>query len=657
MPGRLHLETFGPVHGLPVLHYRMEFAFLVRQAVQQLQPDCIAIELPTTLEAAFCSAVDRLPMISALRYYPKHQKEQEKTGEAVWLLIEPADPLVEAARLAREQALPLRLVDADTDRYPLHQEPLPDPYAIHRIGLEAYYQAYRQQPAAALPEHADLIREQAMARHLQQLAGQYQRILFVCGMYHLERVKQAFGQPQAAPLARSKRAQISLFNLHPDSCREILGEFPFLSAVYEHRRSALPAEPDDGAATLRKRFNLFELIQGGRQELSEEQVLDNAVLRAARHCGPERAFPDRQRIMLRLFLEAARHYRQETGETVHHWQKRAFFRFSRNCAVLGNQLLPDLYQLLVAARGCVDDNFAYAMLRLATRYPWQRAEAEIRTIAISPEEIWGGVRRLRFRPREQRRKGLSPLAFLQRRKEQRAAEWLEGFDDPSICSWPPEDIAIEQYGDFLKKKGTLLQAEEQARVEPFSSSLLDGIDLRETLRNAHDGRIYVRETRRGKGDVGVVVVIFDEDRQNSHYPYCTTWLGEHTQESDMAFYATPPGDNIVGPGICRCEYGGFMLSYPPRRLADVWNDPDYRIARTKAELLLLAALDYSKERQIVYVAARPPRSMFRQIAGRIGRSILYIPLGSLSPVALKKLRIMHILHGRDKRTIAKEYIW
>ena len=83
-------------------------------------------------------------------------------------------------------------------------------------------------------------------------------------------------------------------------------------------------------------------------------------------------------------------------------------------------------------------------------------------------------------------------------------------------------------------------SEEKARVEPFTASMLDGIDMRETLRNLHEGRIYVRENQRVKGGVGSVVVIFDEDRGNDRFPYCMTWLGEHEQESDMAFYATPP---------------------------------------------------------------------------------------------------------------------
>ena len=69
MPDRLHFERFGPVHALPILHYRMEFAHLVRQAIFTLQPDCIAIELPATLEAPFLRGVQRLPELSVLRIY------------------------------------------------------------------------------------------------------------------------------------------------------------------------------------------------------------------------------------------------------------------------------------------------------------------------------------------------------------------------------------------------------------------------------------------------------------------------------------------------------------------------------------------------------------------------------------------------------------
>jgi hypothetical protein len=39
------------------------------------------------------------------------------------------------------------------------------------------------------------------------------------------------------------------------------------------------------------------------------------------------------------------------------------------------------------------------------------------------------------------------------------------------------------------------------------------------------------------------------------------------------------------------------------------------------------------------------------------RKIIYIPVGQLSPVALKKVRVMHVLDGHDKRAVAKDYIW
>jgi hypothetical protein len=659
MPNKLHLEQFGPIHGLPVLHYTMEFASLARRAVEWVKPDCIAVELPLTLQSHFQRAISRLPEISVLRYEVRRsRKRDENLYRTVYLLIEPADPLVEAARLALDRNIPLACVDVDLEEYPRHGEPFPDSYAVQRIGLGAYYREFLHARGDTPPGREDLLRERGMAFRLQELAKRHERILFVCGMAHLERVKSFFGQSQAAPLEKVRREGIALFNLHPDSCPEILGEYPFLSALYELRRGALPPEPATEGHSLRKSYHVFELIDGGRKDIPEEQILYESVLRSAHHAGREGEGPDRQRGMLRLFREAARHYRQETGELVHLWQKRAFFRFSRNYALTAGRLLPDLFQMLASARGCVDDNFAYAFWRLAGFYPWQRETADLPTIRLRPEDIAEGCQRIRFRPRSrQTGKGLSHLQFLKRKREKRPGEWLEGFDDPSVCSYPPEDLIIEDYGRFLMKKGAKQLSEEQSRVEPFSASMLDGIDMRETLRNLHEGKIYVRESLRVQGGVGSVVVIFDEDRGRERFPYLMTWLGEHDQESDMALYATQPADNVVGPGICRSEYGGFLLSYPPRRMYDVWQDEDYSFARGKAEVLLLAGLDYSREKHVVYVAARPPRSCFRQIAARLGKKIVYIPLGSLSPLKLKRLRVFHVLFGRNKREIAGDYIW
>lgn len=125
----------------------------------------------------------------------------------------------------------------------------------------------------------------------------------------------------------------------------------------------------------------------------------------------------------------------------------------------------------------------------------------------------------------------------------------------------------------------------------------------------------------------------------------------------MAFYATAPTDQIVGPGIMRGTYGGFMLTYPPGRLFDVWQDPDYRTARTKPEVLVMAAVDYSTEKLVVHVGPSPPSPRLHQYAAVQRKRIVHLPIGSLSPVTLHRIRVVHILAGRDKRDIARDYVW
>ena len=100
-----------------------------------------------------------------------------------------------------------------------------------------------------------------------------------------------------------------------------------------------------------------------------------------------------------------------------------------------------------------------------------------------------------------------------------------------------------------------------------------------------------------------------------------------------------------------------MMSYPPRRMDNVWMDSDYQDCRTKAEVLLMAAIDYAVKPVVVYVAGSPPRTFLKSFARRFGKKIVYIPIGQLSPITLNKLRAFHVLDGHDKRNVADEYIY
>jgi hypothetical protein len=586
----------GRFHYLPVVPGRVEFAMEVRRRILAARPQVVAVELPATLEDVYLEAVRRLPQISVIFY-----NEREDT---VYVPVEPADPFVEAIRSALEIGAQVVFADPDSTERPHIPDTYPDSYAVTSIPMEQYVEAYRVYPQERTPEIDQFA--QGIAWKLQG-ADPFANVMVVVSLNVLDPVLDAMESPQSEP-RRRRREDLQLVNPHPDCLGEITLEYPFLQERYEAARIDL-------------------------------------------------ACPDRRRVQFALLREAETSYEINTGEKMQAWQRRLLARYSRNLALLNLDLAASLYDITLSARAIVDENYAWDVWETASRYGPQLTSTDIETVNISGDEVWLRTRRLRLRrrlPSTKRRMGSFKLK--KRKKEKVPGEWAAELNGTSICSYPPEDIVIEDFGRFLKKKSKGMLSEERATIEPFTSSLLDGIDLRETIRNWHEGKIFVRNMQKIHGDVGSVVVVFDDDR-DGRYNYMTTWLGEHQNESDMAFYSTHPFEHLVGPGIGRAEYGGFLMSLPARRMYDVWADPDYDIAETKGERLLLAGLDYSVQKYVVYVAAKPPRTVFRNIAARFGRTIIYIPIGQLSPVTMKKLRVVHVLDGYDKRENAKEFIW
>jgi hypothetical protein len=592
----------GRFHYFPVVPGKLEFARAVRRVILEERPKVVALELPATLESAYLQAVKRLPQMSVILY-----ADQDDEDEAIYLPIEPADPFVEALRTAREVYAQIVFLDPDANERPHIPDRYPDTYALNTITTQQYVEAYRIDPQE---------RSEQAARHADGIAWKLQgadplaTTLVVLSLNLLDPVLDAMERPQAQPFSR-RRSGVQLLNPHPACLAEITTDYPRLQEHYEDYR----------------------------REMKDENAID------------------RRRVQMGVFRAAEKVYEKNTGERVAHWQRRFLGRYARNLAVTTDALTANLFDLTVSARSIVDDNYAWEVWETGGGYRFQQETSNVPTIHISGDEVWLNTKRIRLRrrlPNEKRK--LRPFGLKKRAKEKIPGEWASELDGDSICSYPPEDLVVEGFGQFLKKKGKSILSEERSRTEPFTTSLLDGIDMRETIRNWHEGRVYVKEARKVHGEVGSVVLIFDEDREGK-YQYMTTWLGEHQNESDMAFYSTFPFENMVGPGIGRGEYGGFLMSLPARRMHNVWFDPDYDFAENKPERLLLAGIDYSIQKYVVYVAGKPPRSVFKNIAARMGRTIIYIPIGQLSPLTLKKVRVVHVLDGHDKRKTAKEYLW
>ena len=593
----------GNITYFPVIPGRLEFAMEVRNAILREQPKIVAVELPGALEDTYLQALARLPEISVI-LYPDPQDDER----GIYVPVEPCDPFTEAVRTALEIDAEVIFIEPDLGDRPHLPDTYPDPYSIRYIGLAKYIEAYRVYPQARSDEIA--AHSSGMAWKLQG-ADPLASVLAVVSLNLLDPLLDAMEVPQDAP-KRAKPPEIRLLNPHPDCLAEITIEYPYLQDRYE---------------TYRISMEMGDLV-------------------------------DRPKVQFDLLREAEKEYVKNTGDKVEYWQRRMMARFTRNLASINGELLAGVFDLAVAARSVVDDNYAYEVWQTANRYPLQKTTSELlETVNLSSDEIWYNTKKLRLRRRLPRPKQrLMPKGLKQRKKEKSEGEWARQTDGTAICSYPPEDLMIEDYGRFLKKKAKSMLSEERSRTEPFTTSILDGIDLRETIRNWHEAKIYVRQLDRIAGEVGATVVIFDED-PGDRYQYLTTWLGEHQNESDMAFYSTHPFQHLVGPGIGRAEYGGFLMTLPPRRMLDVWSDPDYDFAQNKPERLLMAALDYSKQRFVVYVAAKPPRSIFRSIAAHLNRRIIYIPIGALNPARLKKLRVVHVLDSYERRDEAKDYIW
>jgi hypothetical protein len=598
---------------LPVVPGRLEFATEVRRRILAERPAVVAVELPDTLEQVYLEAIQRLPQISVIFYNDADNNASgrltsgDDAERAIYVPVEPADPFIEAVRTAQEIGAEVVFADPDANERPHLPDTYPDTYALNSIPLNKYVEAYRVYPQ---PRSDEVEQFAAGIAWKLQGADPFARVLVVVSLNLVDPVLDAMETPQPEP-RRRRRENLQLVNPHPECLGEITSEYPFLQERYE-------------------------------------------MFRVEMH---EPAMVDRARVQMALFREAEHSYILNTGEKVHSWQRRMLARYSRNLALIHRDLTASLFDLTIAARSIVDENYAWDVWETASRYSHQQTVTDIETVRISGDEVWLNTKRIHLRRRlPSTKRRLGNLGLKPRKKEKFPGEWASELNGASICSYPPEDMVIEDFGRFLKKKGKSVLSEERATVEPFTASLLDGIDLRETIRNWHEGKIFVRNVSKMHGEVGSVIVVFDEDREGG-YNYMTTWLGEHQNESDMAFYSTYPFDHLVGPGIGRAEYGGFLMSLPARRMYDVWADPDYDFAETKAERLLLAGLDYSIQKYVVYVAAKPPRSVFRNIAARFGRTIVYIPIGQLSPVTMKKIRVVHVLDGYDKREKAKEYIW
>jgi hypothetical protein len=347
-----------------------------------------------------------------------------------------------------------------------------------------------------------------------------------------------------------------------------------------------------------------------------------------------------------------------------------YFRYVRNLSLTGRRLTPDLYSLIVAAQQTAGDDFARSVAETAREYHFAELTRRRATEQLDEGEGRPPFLRMGIDEADVPGWGVAPMvsrlpgpALVWRSCELRPTpperdrqRWRQRWNPYGQCSWPPEDDRIESFQQHVRDQARAVIGADLARSEKFTTSVMDGLDMRETLRHWDTGDIYVKVIPPSRGSIEVVLFLFDVPADPRRYPFRTTWFAEHAEESTLAFFATDPMLDLVGPGIARAEYGGAMFLFPPRPIPNIWGDPRLDAADTLEERILAAALLHSRERHVALVSPKPPPASWRRLARRYGRKLIHLPMKRFSGQMIERLRQVHILNGKEVRSYAADFI-
>jgi hypothetical protein len=589
-----------------------------------------AVPLPPSFQADVERAIGHLPGVTVVAQpEPGHfgpvewspdasdeTEDDESAGDELpavsYVPIDPCQPVIAALRIAIEERLPRAFIDLETAVFEPITSGLPDPYALKQVPLEKFAAAVL--PALPkLPEGQPTDRVVTMATRLRVLEQRFESILLVTSFLDWPWIKDAYFSQTPETAGDEEVEPTTIHAIEPKTALFVLGELPFITGLYERARREL--DDDENLSV----DGVKELLLAAREKYRAD--LKNRGRKLTPH----------------LFA--------------------TYLKYVRNLSLIERRMTPDLYTLVTAAQQLAGDQFAIALAETARRYratgtlPFRSLSAGIGRARLDDGTVVAMKCRLPGPPLTWR------TCRLQSRPERRQQlEWQMRWNPFSHCSWLPEDVSIEKFRTHVKDKALAILGMDLARSEKFSTSLMDGLDVRETLRNWQTGDLYVKVNPPTRGSLDCVVMLFDSPADPRDYPWRTTWMAEHHDESTLALFATDFRREMVGPGIGLASYGGAVFLFPPRPIPDIWSDRRLDFSDTLEERVVAAGCLHSRERHVALLSYAPPGAGWRRLARRFGRKLVHVPLSHFSQETVQQLRIVHVLNGRQVRSYAADFI-
>ena len=603
-PDIFHLSQ--RVRLLPVVHGSGHFARSVRQEILGKPCDCVAVSLPPEFQRPIENGIEMLPNITIC-------SANEPDGKVNYVPIDPAQPIIMALRVAKQEGMARAFVDSSVTAYEIQHHIFPDTYALagmRREKLSISILPFIKQPFIN-GQHDKRIRW--MAYQLHKLEMDYRNIVLICSFLDWPWIKRAYDKrlDYIAP----EPAEIPvLYKVEKATLFFALSELPYITYLYERSRQELKSDiqtPIDGVK---------EILLKARE----------------------------------LFLEKHKiKYHNLTSQTF-----QSFLQYVRNLALMEKRLTPDLYTLVTAAKQVGGESFAVALIEAARDYPYQNESETIDSVTLSIDKAdFGDNRVVAMKNRLLETKYIWRNLNLRKEPEfSQKFKWRYNWNPYGQCSWPPEDEKIENLNTHIREQAKLLLSNDLVRTEKFTTSVKDGIDIRETVRHWYDGSIYVKEVPPARGKVEIVIFLFETEPDPELYSWKQTWYAEHKNESTLCFFATPYIDNMIGPGVARSNYGGCMMIFPPRPIPDIWNDSRLTYSATLEEKILEAAFMHSRCRHVTLVSPNSPIRSWQSLARTYKKKIIHVPLNRFSNQTIEKVRRFHILNGKEIRSFASKFI-
>ncbi|MBX3422883.1 MAG: hypothetical protein KF752_15120 [Pirellulaceae bacterium] len=619
---------------LPVIHGSGVCALAVRRWLLEHGCDLLAVILPDSYRYSVLEGVEALPAPSLVLQRPLQfgnswssfkpnddlSEDDSEAGlspvlQPAWwsyVPVDPCQPVIAALRVALGERWDIEFCDLETDVFQPQSSVLPDAYALRKVPLERFATAIL--PGIKRPQQPQVIqRLQYVARRLKQLERSQRRIVIVCSILEWPWLREAFREPEDSPPLADEVQLPARYAVQSNSLLFMFGELPYITGLYERARAEL--EEDENLT-----------IDGVKQ----------------------------------LLLSARSSYLQDFGKRARRITPLMLsqcLKYIRNLTLMERRMSPDMYNMAVAAQQILGDQYTIHLIEAARSYPYD-SQPDLMEITMGIDQLRtpDGERikahsRLPGQPLQWRSLELNKKPALQDKQR-----WLARWNPYGQCSWPPEDTLIESFRTRVADRAQALIGADLARSEKFSSSIKDGIDIRETLRHWYDGDIYVKVLPPSVGSLDCVVMLFDTPADPREYPWRTTWFAEHQNESTLAFFATDFGQEMVGPGIALATYGGAMFLFPPVAIADIWSDPRLQHAEDLEERLLAAACLHSRESRIALLSPKSPGARWRRIARHYRRQLVHIPLSHFNDAMVQQMRMVHVLNGKQVRSYAEHFI-